>query len=189
MKNKILPAIFLLALSILFYYSFINKNGSEIPVTQTATAPEINDDWYNTVTRSIIESEYNFREIKDNKYEAVNRRNNMRFSLSPTGFLASERIENIWNVSFELKNIYTGDAKLKLNDNPEILNEEQTLTYQFNSYAIEYLNDASGLRQNFIIEDNESNQSTLKVELQIHSDLQKELLDATKLVIKDNASE
>ncbi|MCB0765551.1 MAG: hypothetical protein KDB84_12635, partial [Flavobacteriales bacterium] len=77
-----------------------------------------------------------------------------------------------WQVGIELRRIHRGKGALTPFDRSAWRSTDSTLTIDHGTYAIEYINNSDGLRQNFIVREEPPGDGPLQVELRPQGDLE-----------------
>ncbi|MBL0180900.1 MAG: FG-GAP repeat protein [Chitinophagaceae bacterium] len=181
-------------------YRFSVSNITEIPVSilphiQPPTAnfwdPEKKTEqfwsqsWMEMVQENILKSEYHFTwEEKLNAYCTPNRKNNLRFFYQEDGFSVEPRTTKIpiaefnpipgqdkikyrtipeWKVKFRLDKKQFGKGFWKVSEN--------IAEYVTNKITVQYLNNKSGMRQNFIVHSPFSKKEALKLNFRVNTKL------------------
>jgi len=145
--------------------------------------------WYSNAMKSIAASEYHFKwEEKLNAYCTPNRKNNLRFFYDEDGFTVEPRTTQIpigdydpmkrpdeikykhlssWKISFNLDKKQVGNGKWQI-----VNNKAEYIT---DNITIQYINNESGMRQNFIVQKPLSKKEELKINFSIKTKLKYKL--------------
>lgn len=144
--------------------------------------------WYNQAMEQLKAREYFVKELSRNVFGAVNRAHQ-------TGFRVTSKGYNIRRFDFEHEMAPQWQADLHLagigrDGYPELHAQkgkaaarDQQVTYRYSGFSVEYINDAKGLRQNFIVDQKPQGNGQLKVKLQLQGDLQARLVTAGKVYL------
>ncbi|MBR9921604.1 MAG: HYR domain-containing protein [Bacteroidetes bacterium] len=140
------------------------------------TGDEISDNWLSETQQRISADEYSIQpdegEGPTGNFVSPNRANDMRFTYSPKGFEAKPRRYEDWQMAFEIESVRVNDETLTLQASPEIRMDGAVLRQKHESgVEVEYQNTASGMRQNFIIEEGPSGDAAFRVDLLVETDL------------------
>ncbi len=192
--KKLLPI-----LQVLFLIPVLSEAQSTLSPTNTIagysqknvllrTPPDKN--WENSAQQYLSRAEYFFKNI-DSRQFVANRRQKISFSvegnkISATPILFNEK-DKFWNSSLELLRIDKGTQDV-LPLTPTLTAFEGTLNYRYDGFNIEYINDESGLRQNFIVTQQPAGHEKLQVHLRSSGDLDAMIKDHSSLVMNDKKS-
>jgi gliding motility-associated-like protein len=113
--------------------------------------------WYADALQSIHESEYEIKfDEKSGSYASPNRSQNIRSSYTGKTFTLQPRKDSAdtWRLELSTKGIYAGDSLVyQPNEHPKVTQQGNSIQFQYeNTFITEYINNTSGVRQNFIIE-------------------------------------
>lgn len=176
MRTRI--AICLLAL-ICILGSFAQQKTQNLlrPTPASASSLQLkSESWYKRAKQFIQKEEYRIKwKTGLGEYVTVNRKNQIGFYFQPDGYRVvsfSSNEKNNWETSFMLNAIQRGKNTFKATSNPLIRQRENELVYQYPDYAIEYLNDSNGMRQNFMINERIKGKGNLEVVIRLNGDLQ-----------------
>ncbi len=152
---------------------------------------QIDDDWYNTVSGTIRNDEYNITyDEKSGSYQSPNRANNLRFIYNRNGFTAmardaeceSEDTDN-WSIKFKVES-----EKLKL-ESKDLQISGGNASIEDENMRIDYTNDKEGMRQDFVIKNKPEGEGRLRLDISADTKL-KMIIGADALIFKDiNGSE
>lgn len=152
---------------------------------------QIDDDWYNTVSGTIRNDEYNITyDEKSGSYQSPNRANNLRFIYNRNGFTAmardaeceSEDTDN-WSIKFKVES-----EKLKL-ESKDLQISGGNASIEDENMRIDYTNDKEGMRQDFVIKNKQEGEGRLRLDISADTKL-KMIIGADALIFKDiNGSE
>ena len=153
---------------------------------QNPFTANVSEDWYEQAIKKIDELDYVFlQKGRANEYVSYNRANGLDFNLQPNGLHTRKNPSSghdiAWENEFELLAITKGQQ----NWNPNaFINTEMTdakLRFIFNHFEVEYINDQSGMRQNFIIHDKPAGSQDLDIKLLLGKKFTYELKNNNKL--------
>jgi hypothetical protein len=141
------------------------------------------DSWHERAKQFIKKEEYGIKWKNSlGEYVAVNRKNQIGFYFQPNGYrvvsFSSHETTN-WEAGFALNAIQRGKNNFKTISNPLVKQRGNELVYQCPDYAVEYLNDTNGMRQNFIINERLKGNGNLEVVLHLDGDLHAAPTDGT----------
>ena len=147
---------------------------------------QIDDDWYNKVSGTIRNDEYNITyDEKSGSYQSPNRANNLRFIYNRDGFTAKARDaecepENSdnWSIKFKVE-----IEKLRL-ENKVLQISGGNASIEDENIRIDYTNDISGMRQDFIIKNKPEGEARLRLDMSAETKL-KMIIGADALMFKD----
>ena len=147
---------------------------------------QIDDDWYNKVSGTIRNDEYNITyDEKSGTYQSPNRANNLRFIYNRDGFTAKARDaecepENSdnWSIKFKVE-----IEKLRL-ENKVLQISGGNASIEDENIRIDYTNDISGMRQDFIIKNKPEGEARLRLDMSAETKL-KMIIGADALMFKD----
>jgi hypothetical protein len=129
--------------------------------------------WLTAVRRNIEESEYEIRwQPAVNAYQSPNRAHNLRFTYFTNGFQAEPRVyantAATWRVGLQLAAVRKGDVTRRF-DGAALSVRGNTAEAKTDVCRIEYQNDRTGMRQNFIVD--KRPEGSGKLELAFNADL------------------
>lgn len=152
-------------------------------VQQTAhafTTTKSGEAWQDNAQAYLTKSEYFFSTKRATAY-VFNRKQKLSFFItgnmittSPVSFEPSS--EPSWTSSLNLISINKGMGATAVHTG-KMNASENNLTYAYGNYSVEYVNDATGLRQNFIIDQKPQGVNDLRVLMNFTGDLQPVLND------------
>lgn len=140
------------------------------------------DDWQARAQSYINTSEYFFKHVAGTgNYYVANKKqrtgfifNDAGFTISPIRFADNVDRNNDWSVRMQLE--YAGKGGINMYNSSMAANhvdaDDNSLIVRYNNICIEYLNNESGLRQNFIINKKPAGSERLCVKLNITGNLQ-----------------
>ena len=172
---------------LLFPGLFVNKGFENFDRNKKITN-EPNEDWLTNVKNYIEKDEYNFEYDNSNgKYTTFNRKNNLRFTYSSNGFKTEPGITKIPLFDMNDKSII--ESKKKYKELPfwqteinlegygrnitkrfcgkNIILKDNIATIEDDNLKINYFNDESGMRQDFIIKNRPEGNGKLLINLNI----------------------
>jgi hypothetical protein len=165
----------LLAITILrdkasFFQSDLRTNQSTV-LSQKVGSAKIDKNWFGQIQQNMVAREYNIQwQAAVNAYSSPNRQNNLRATYNENGFSLNPRVDSVekWNLSYLVEGLYRNEEQVMcLSGSPQVEVKGGTFVQHFkNGFHIEYQNDRSGVRQNFIIEKKPIGQGNLTVRLQ-----------------------
>ena len=160
---------------------FLEENNGKV-------SNEITDgDWYIRAIKNIEESEY-FIKYDDNTstFQSPNRNNDLRFYYYENGFSVEPREnENKWNIGIYLLSYGREDDSIKYLGGTITSNKNKALV-ENNDITIEYINNNSGMRENFIVHKKVEGNELLELNLRIDGDTEYEVGNNVILFKKDN---
>lgn len=143
----------------------------------SADLPEgIEADWFSKASSVIREMEYEFYPAqKQDHFRVTNPKNHIGFGIEPSGYSVhaigdAQRGTN-WNISFKLYSIGRESKRQVTAPGFVVIKKKNAITYHAAAMDIEYINNADGLRQNFIIRERPAGNERLMISLQVQSDL------------------
>jgi FG-GAP repeat len=165
------------------------------------------DDWYSKISESIIKDEYNLSfNDKSKCYQSPNRENNLRFIYHKNGFTVIPRDLNgdpgnadkksEWKIEFSLNSNELNNSSANKNKfyslvNNDLVVDKNTAYIENENIRINYTNDESGMRQDFIIKNKISkvnNDGQLKLSFTADTKL-KMITGSDALMFKDSSGE
>lgn len=172
----------------------IGRSNHTDPATRSEHRPASSDAQESVGIERALEfikrSEYFINADYDSSsYQSPNRSNNLRLTYDHNGFTAVPRDQRKedWNYRIEAIGIMKGSRTLSPSVDPEFCASENTLMVDHGSFAIEYENGNEGMRQNFIVNEDLSNEEgNLAIRLQCSGDLTPALFDSTSVLFKHN---
>ena len=163
---------------------------------ENQNAQDAKSDWLTRVQQGLEETEYNIRyQESADALQSPNRAQNLRFTYFKDGFSMKTRsdtlgIEN-WQIKMSLNGVYRGTVKkITPINNPVQEIENNHLQYHHaDGLTMEYKNDRSGMRQNFILEEKPEGEGELSVLLDLESDLKPHLSSEKELFFAEEKGE
>ena len=146
------------------------------------------DDWSQQAQQYIEQKNYAFKEVSG-KYFVANKKQQIVFDIKE-GILhvtPLQKCSGFTSSSLSLTGITKGNCNIIASQPTGRIQKEGQLIYDYNKYSIEYLNDASGLRQNFIIKEKPAGDDVLQLKLIIAGDLKATLSKQNILAFHDAA--
>ncbi|MES2848258.1 MAG: integrin alpha, partial [Bacteroidota bacterium] len=170
-----------LCLLLLAHHLFVSGQIQSGAANMAVSKNSVDDEWQSKVQSYITASEYFFKHVGDNNsYYVANKKqhagftfNDAGFTVSPVRFTGNQDKNNDWMVNMQLKYIGKGAGNL-FKPSVAVNNfdaTENNLVARHPGFSIEYLNNESGLRQNFIIDKKPGGNENLCVRLKVISNL------------------
>jgi len=187
MKQKLHNSIFVLLL-LLSFHCFSQKTMQNIPVKKSLPN-DISEDWYASAIENINRQANDFYPQAGNNFRAANTTQKIGFIIRPDGYAVhnirtSDQHRN-WEILFHL----TGIGRTTISRNTDnafvIVRQLQSLNYQYEKLTLQYVNNESGLRQNFILHERPGGTGRLKIRMRIESGLKAKLIAENKLVFHE----
>jgi hypothetical protein len=153
---------------------------------QTAVLPPgASQDWFTEAVKHIRLQEYSFRQTSHKMVSVVNADNRIGFHVQQDALTVKNISYDIkdkhWSTTFTMQGIgRQGHPSLPSTSLGKLINGKELL-YQFAAYDVQYLNDETGLRQNFIVKQRPEGTGELKVTMKLRGDLKPVLLSDGKL--------
>ncbi|HMG82453.1 MAG TPA: T9SS type A sorting domain-containing protein [Ferruginibacter sp.] len=193
MKN-FLP-MFGLILGSIFYPIISPAQGHTQTITITNSgrnklSDKAGANWIIEAEKYLSESEYYFQQRPGNLFASINRKQQTDFLVTAGKFttqsIALNKLSPSWNTSLELIAISkkANDPKA-IYTNPSVQIKEKYLSFAYDNFLIEYINDEKGLRQNFIIEKKPAGNQHLQVSLNISGNLSPKLYNNNSIEFID----
>lgn len=149
------------------------------------------DDWFNNAVKQIDKLAFSFSKTAVyNQYSSNNKTHGVSFNVDKSGYrISSRKNKNAnWQATVKLQNIGRGQIKW---DSKEFISSQITnsgVSFNYTNFRVDYLNDATGLRQNFIIKTRPAGNEKLKVTLALDNDFSYHLNDGKTLVCQNSKS-
>ncbi|MFT3910997.1 MAG: Ig-like domain-containing protein [Ferruginibacter sp.] len=164
---------------------FILKN-SLIPNAQKAMQANVSEDWYNQAVKKIDQLDYAFFQKNNaNEFISYNKLSRLDFDLRPQGLhIKSNTTEpgaGNWENRIELAGITKGDQSWDTGNFINTNLDASKLRFIYHHFEVEYINDRSGMRQNFIINERPAGNQMLSIKLLLGKKFHYELKEANKL--------
>ena len=181
-----LPAVFMLVLLSSATAQLLSQNVYK----PNHTSNGIDKDWLRSAQEFITESEYDFKNYASSSldYYAANRKQKTGFTFSQSGYSVSAiefgNKNEHWRADFEIVKLGKGKNELTPFGARSALNAKSILRYSFEKFAIEYINNQEGLRQNFIVTEKPAGNEKLEVILHLQTDLIASV-NNNELILKD----
>ncbi len=150
-----------------------------LPNNNTGSANAINEDWLAKTQSLIKESGYYFKQKdKSGTFYAANMAQRLGFAItaanyniSPVKFSEKNTGPSAWQQSFAFAGISKGENKIIADDKFTTVQDKSLLRFDYPAFSIEYVNNESGLRQNFIVSKKPAGNKDLEILLKIDGDL------------------
>ncbi|HKO79030.1 MAG TPA: hypothetical protein VJU78_01485 [Chitinophagaceae bacterium] len=169
-----------------------NRNASYQSKSAAAFKELHSENWYTLARQKIREQEYHIKwKTGLQEFVTVNRKNQVGFYFRPDGyrviaFSSSQQEKDNWEFNFRFGGIQRGAHQFTTSSSVKIKQNGNQLVYQYPQYAIEYLNDTSGMRQNFIINKRLSGHGLLEIAIGLQGDLQTSVANNRQLILSSN---
>ena len=155
---------------------------------------QASNDWYRTATENLLQKEYVFKATtKPSIYRTVNPKNQLGFLVSPAGFSVHnlKQADDNWNVEFRFVGAGKENGSCLQAGGFVATEKESALVFASSVLDIEYINNADGLRQNFIVKERPQGIGNLKIQLGLISDLEAVIAGSGKLAFhtKENKND
>lgn len=166
---------------------------SQLSKTSSFRIPEnIPGNWYETAAAEVKQMEYAFYPDGD-RFRVANSDNGIFFSVDESGYTVKNLQEKKngagWFATIRLVSIGRQQPQFHFSKAESNLSEGDMLVHRFGFADVEYLNNESGLRQNFIVREKPDGNGELKVELELASSLSHQLLPGNHLVFHSPGNE
>ena len=172
------------------FYSEINRKS--VVEFDKKTKDLVSKSWLAQIQESIEKAEYNIHyQDEAGALQSPNRKQNLRFTYYSDGFSMKTRNDSLgvenWEIKLTLDGVYRADEeKISPIKNPIQEIENNHLQYHHeNGLSIEYKNDLSGMRQNFILNEKPEGDGQLSVLLNLDSELKAMLSSEKELVFAE----
>lgn len=178
--KKSLPILGLIIISVLFYeVSQAQDHTQTISASNPAhskLSKEADPNWINGAEKYLSESEYYFQQREGNIFAAINRKQKTGFSVEGNKLEVNPIRFNSafpsWKTSLELTQISKEENAAKIScTSSSIETKEGYLKYTYPDFAVEYLNNEKGLRENFIINKKPTGDQRLQITLKVSGSL------------------
>lgn len=160
--------------------------------TQQAPAlpANVSNSWYLQAVNSLREREYFMKPMNEPyTYGAVNRAQQTGFRFTREGYQVKQfnwqDFTSSWEAYFLLKGVGRENNRPQLSSPFTTARNDNQLTYYYNGFSVQYVNDSRGMRQNFIIQHKPQGEGMLSIQVQIQSALQTSLAGNSKLILHD----
>lgn len=164
-----------------------NTGFKKLPDAATAS-------WEDKARDYISGSEYYFRAF-DKTYATANRKQRISFTATGAGLVTkpiqfdpANTSKQTWSSSLVLQGISKSSAGGRIGDEAKVTSSGNHLLFTYPGFAIEYLNDEKGLRQNFLIDTKPAGDEKLQVSLKIAGDLVPSVSNHKTLLLADKQS-
>ena len=170
--------LFLLILfsSTAFAQKNINKNNG---LSKANNINTINESWLADAQQVIKESEFAIRHHKNSDaYLTTNMVQHLGFNITALGYdvvpqktSGTSKNAATWQQSVSFEGIIKGTSKIAAGTKFKTVQNKSYIRFDYPQFSIEYLNNESGLRQNFIIAEKPAGNANLELLLKINGDL------------------
>jgi hypothetical protein len=110
--------------------------------------------------------EYHIRRLETGEFRTTNRIQDLRFHFDPLGFSLSPRKgASEWTMRFELEGVGRADELVRPSTDPVMDLRGPELVMDHGPYSVRYLNDRSGMRQDFLIHERPAGDTPLEVRM------------------------
>lgn len=158
---------------------------SQTKPTTPSLPNNVSKDWYSDAITYAKQMEYDFYSINSNQYRTTNVANAAGFIINNKGYKAfglKGTTNGDWQVDMVLQSISRSAICVAVSANNNIKKTSTGLVHAFDFGHVEYINNESGLRQNFIINSRPAGEGNLKVNILTRTTLTKRIINGTKLV-------
>ena len=152
------------------------------------------ENWLQEASLRIEEMEYNFRsqDASLNTYTTANKPNRLVFAgISPFGYkvIGSCKKEKtgLPLASFHVRKIAGMDVSAIPASAFVTAKNKMSLVFRSPVFDVEYINDKTGMRQNFVVKQKPADNNTLSVVMEVSSDLTARLEAADRFVLRNGA--
>ncbi|HEV8282972.1 MAG TPA: FG-GAP-like repeat-containing protein [Chitinophagaceae bacterium] len=187
-----------------FFFVLINTKGqqtvkrSEFAINKNLKLPNLlpdatNDEWYSRAISNLQQFEYDFYPQKEkSNFKVANPKNHIGFFIETSSYsvqnIQYSCDEKTWKQNFEIKGIGRKKIKALSGSNFHVANKQGSIVYNYKDCDIEYINNESGLRQNFVINTKPAGNGNLKIKVNVSGDLHAKMNASGKLIFYDNSN-
>ncbi|HEV7781202.1 MAG TPA: T9SS type A sorting domain-containing protein [Chitinophagaceae bacterium] len=173
------------ALTLMALFAVLNVQAQQSQQEQLPAGASA--DWYANATSHIQKIGYNFYPAtKAGHFHASNTGNHLGFDIQPGGYtvynMKKDKNEKAWKADFTIFGIGRRSSAAAIDKNASAVNNGSSLTFPSGFADVQYVNDAKGLRQNFIVNERPAGEGSLYTTLQVNTALQGKNMDNNKLV-------
>ncbi|HEX7905729.1 MAG TPA: integrin alpha [Chitinophagaceae bacterium] len=177
MKTK----LYILSLTMIFSHFVIVAQQKQTTNNSTSASTDLPDgvsaDWFSKASAVIREMEYEFYPAPQNDhFRVANPKNHIHFLVEPLGYSVREIGDKKEGPGWEVNFIFNGIGREKesLVTAPAfgVIKKKNAITYHAAAIDIEYINNADGLRQNFIIHERPTGKGRVMISLALQTDLE-----------------
>lgn len=159
----------------------ITNSNKSIPLPDGADA-----EWFSNASAEIKKMQYDFKsENVHNGYKIINTVNQIQFSVDHDGYVIGNTAENTnqqeWKAAFNVISAGRNSVNWTPGLNYQTEDIGNTVRYGYPALNIEYINNESGIRQNFVVKKKFEGTGALRINIQIDGDLKPVLLSETAL--------
>jgi hypothetical protein len=162
----------LLAICVLFSISALSQsNHSKVSLPEGAS-----QDWYSQAIKNIQDMGNDFYAVKNtNSFRAANTKNRIGFVISPNSYsvynINNGKAGLNWEVTFNVYGTGRNTVAYKASSLSRVEKKTGSLDFMFKDMTVQYRNEESGLRQNFIINNKPAGKGELKIFIGLKSNL------------------
>ncbi len=143
----------------------------------------VQESWFDAATAVVNTIQYDFYNgPQSGSYRVANNANRLGFEVSASGYTAGalrfSPNEESWTVGFRLQMPEMSGAYI-------MYKKDQSITYQWEKAAVEYVNDPSGFRQNFIVSAKPNAEGPLTIRMAIETSMDVSLRGPNKLAFSN----
>ena len=142
------------------------------------------DSWFSNAQRFLDMDACSFKQY-ENRYIAVSSREKLRFDITGNDLHVAPLTGNMFNSTLSLASI-SGISTGKGTAKETVIQKDNYLRYDYDTYSIEYVSGKSGLRQNFIINEKPAEREQLVVNMQVSGSLNPSVLNTGALSLNAN---
>ncbi len=144
------------------------------------------DNWMQNAQNYIETSSYFFKNFTGG-YLAANKKQQLTFHTNGSTLTVSplQKTKCFSSSSVVLEKISKGSTNIATDKFVAFQQKDSYLKYDFNKYDVEYISNASGLRQNFIIKERPEGSNDLQLSLSVSGDLRPEFTKRSALLFYD----
>lgn len=143
-----------------------------------------NGNWQQNAARWISQKQAAIRALQGNEFAAVNAANSLCFAISPGGYKVRtlQAKNDQWLAHFTLRAVNKKPWRASA---PQVIKNESKLLYRYKDISIEYSNEETGFRQNFIVERKQDRLDQLTLSLHVNSAALTPTLQNSRLAFRD----
>jgi hypothetical protein len=138
--------------------------------------------WQDQAIQFLNEQAYSFKQLANEEYAAYNANDKYLFATIAKRYtinkMQAEGSLSLWNITFDLQSVNKGGSNLV--NNGAFVNtffQKERIRYSNSAVSIEYINDTTGTRQNFIIQEKPAGKESLSVVMNITTDFDIKLIN------------
>jgi hypothetical protein len=176
----------IIAAALLFSGAAFSQVNSLKPVSIPDLPSNVSADWFSAASAEVKDLQDEFYPLTNDAFRVVNTDNRLGFTIRSNGYsimpIRFREDQTPWKVDFSIVGIGRANDVISTVPAFVVVKKKKAIAFSANTTDIEYVNDRSGLRQNFIIKERPKGNGEVAIKMQWESNLSAKLLAGNQLV-------